>query len=541
MLDSKAKEKILVFAIILGAIILTSLPYFTGLWLANGNYFLGSNHLNSADVNVYLFNIEQAKDGFFLFSNLHTSEIQRNVFIAPLWLLLGLLAALFKLNSVFIYQLARMLAVFIFLYFIYYYFLNIFFSKSAQKLIALFLITFSSGLGLFFKPITSGLILDEKYILSHFPVDLIIPDAVTFLALAHSALFILSQLLILAVFYLLLKKEQKFFYWALLFFMGLIIGLMHPYDLFIISGVIFCYFILGLIFRSWQLLGEIKIFIFKCLAFSLGVLPAIFYYYYIVRSQTALWGWFTQNICLSPPFGSYLIAYAPLIILALPTIYWAKEIDKRAFCFLWCWILSEFVIIYLPFGFQRRLVATLHLALAILASYTAIKVLDYLKNFSAVKILNYLALVLIGIFICLSNFSFLTTAIYDYLTIPQYFYFPQKYYQASLWLRNNSQKQDGLLASSLNGTILPAICARPVFYGHKHLTVDSSTKRELLDNWFFKDNNQDQQKKEFLQKYNLKYIFYTDREKDLGDYNLAAADFLAQVYANEEVIIYKVK
>ena len=121
------KQNIIVLIIILGVLVLTSLPYIVGILINSNDYFLGGNHLNQTDLYVYISHIEQIKDGKILVANLFTSEKQTPVFFTPLWLVLGFIAKIFNLNVLLVFQLARILIGLIFLYFLFYYFLVLFF------------------------------------------------------------------------------------------------------------------------------------------------------------------------------------------------------------------------------------------------------------------------------------------------------------------------------------------------------------------------------------------------------------------------------
>lgn len=538
------KQNLIVFAIILGTLFLTTFPFLIGHLIKGNDYFLGGSYLNQGDVNVYISYMEQAKQGHLLFGNLFTSEIQAYKYFSPLWLFWGVIAKIFQANNILIFHLARLVAGFIFLYFIFYYFFNLFLGKFFDKVIALLLICFSSGLGIFFKkqPENLSLLFNEKYIFSHYSVDLLMAEANTFLTLAHSCLFILAQLFIIVIFYIFLKKNFKKIDYLYLFGLNLILGFIHPYDFFIIFGVLGVYFFLNLIIfliKKKKIIANSWLYIKKVLILSLAALPAVYYYYFIVRKENALWGWFKQNITFSPPLMGYLIGLGLLIILGLiSTLLYYKK--NKNMIFLWCWILTLMIIVYLPLSFQRRLIETEHLALAILAAFClSIFFNDLIVSIN--KYLAYLGVCIIILFLGLSNLSFITTIIYDYNYLPEYFYFPKNYLQAALWLKDHSTNSEAILASNLNGIILPSITARPVFLGHRHQTLNFDNKQKLLNQWFFIENNQDQEKIKFLHQYNIVYIFYSQREKLLGDFNPELKSYLEKIYNDAEVNIYKVK
>jgi len=540
------KQNLIVFLIILGTLFLTTFPFLIGYLIKGDDYFLGGGvgyHAGQCDINVYISYLEQAKQGHIIFSNLFTSEIQQPRYFSPLWLLLGLIAKIFQANNILIFHLARIIAGFIFLYFIFYYFFNLFFEKFFDKVIALLVLCFSSGLGIFFtkKGLDLSLFFDVKNISERYSVDFTMYEANTFITLAHSCLFILTQLFVIIIFYIFLKNNFKKLDYIYLLGLNLILGFIHPYDFFIIFGVLAAYFFLNLILlliKKKKIIENSWLYLKKTAVLLLATLPAGYYFYFIVRKENSLWGWFKQNITLSPPLMGYLIGFGLLIILSLISALLFYKKNKNI-VFLLCWIITLLIIVYLPLSFQHRFIATEHIALAILAAYSlSLFFKEMISSFN--KYFAYFGIFIIFYFLSLSNLSFLTTSIYEYNHMPEYFYFPKNYLQAALWLKDHSSDQEAILASAWNGTVLPSIIARPVFFGHIHQTLDFISKRRLL-NQFFQENNQDQEKNKFLREYNIDYVFYTQREKLLGDFNPDLKDYLEKVYTNPEVNIYKVK
>ena len=532
------KENTIIILIIIGFLFLTSAPFLIGYLIAGKDYFLGGSYLSQQDVNVYVSYIEQAKEGKFLFSNLFTSEPQKGLFFGPLWLVLGWLAKFLNLNGLLVFHLARIILGFFFLLFIFYYFLNIFFKKFFDKLVAFLLICFPTGLGFLFNHNLKDLINKGASFKVFLPADLFLPETNTFLSLSYSALFIVAQLFVLLIFYIFLKKDTQKINYFYLFAISLILGFIHPFDVVVVLAVLLTYFIISLILKDLKLIENTKAYIIKYLFLAIGFLSALLYFYFVVRPEAAIWGWFRQNVTLSPPLAGYLVAYAVLIFFSLISVYLMVKKNVKAVCFLLCWIITLAYLIYSPLPFQNRFIDTMQIALSLLAAYSlAIMASKIMQSKLYLKIL---ALGLFLILIVLANGAFLVTEIYAYNTLAGYFYFPSSYYQAALWLKNNSQDDEPILAEALNGQALPAIIARPVYIGHHIQTLDWQRKILLLNEWFFKDNNQDVFKKEFLKANNLKYIFYTKREQSLGTYNLDKADFLEKVYINDEVKIYKV-
>jgi len=535
------KENVIVWIIIAVFIFLTSFPYIIGFLISGNEYFIGNNIVNLPDVNVYLSYIEQVKAGKILLANLFTSEAHVNVFFSPLWLATGLIAKILNLDSVLIFHLTRIIAAILFAVFIFYYFLDLFFTKFFEKIISFILICFSSGLGIFFLPNIVDLIYNAHFPMFILPVDFLLAEANTFLSAAHSSLFIFSQLLIVISFYIFLKNDFRARNFIYILFITLFLGFSHPYDVLVVLGVLLVYFLISLIFKNFKLIKNYKVFIGQYLLVILGFFITSLYYYFIVRKEIALWGWFDQNITLSPTLLSYLISYSPLIVLIPISLYLNIRKDYKNFNFLLIWVITLFFLAYLPFQFQSRLFATCHIGLAILASYAIISFIKFLLKVPILRPIKISVIAMLFLFLTITNFAFIFMVIFAYNTIDVYSYFPNSYYQAALWLKHNSQPEEVILAGGLNGNFLPAIAVRPVYLGHHHQTINFPEKLSSINKWFFKDNKQDEQKKEFMEKNNLKYIFFTSREKLLGDYNLETANYLERVYDNGEVKIYKLK
>jgi hypothetical protein len=532
--DFTTKQNIIVLGIIIFIIFCSSLPYLAGLFLAKQDYFMGGNYLNQADVNVYISNMEQVENGQYLLVNLFTSEPQKNIFFSPLWLFLGLVAKILKCNSILIFHLARIISAIGFLYFVFYYFLAVFFKKFLEKIVALVLICFSSGFGLLFN--LSRFKLYEKT-----SVEFWVPEANTFLTLAHSSLFIITQFLIIFIFYLILKDRHSKFDYLWLFTASMFLGFVHPYDTIIVAAILIVFFVVRLFLKKVHFSLSLKQYFFYCLTVGLGFLPAILYFFFYLQNNQAIWGWFKQNICQSPNFFSYLIAYLPLIIFCGFSIDLERRNKNNKIYFLLCWIITIMILVYLPVSFQRRLISTLHIALAILATYSLAYLIEIIAKVFKTKLVGLVFFFALVLLFSLSNLFFLKTAIYSYQRARFIYYVPENFYQAAIWLKENLALNQAILSSALDGAILPALSARPVFVGHMHQTTNFLKKYDEADGWFFRDTDQIAAKKEFLARNNIKYIFYSQQERALGQFNLEAIDNLEKVYSQGNIDIYKVK
>jgi len=529
-------EQKIVWLVILAVIFISALPIIYGYFQADQDqYFTGSHFFIMVDYPVYLSLIEQGRQGDWLFTNLYTAESQNPVLISPLWLVLGQLGRLTGLSNIFWYHFSRAVLGIIFLYFLYF-FLKRFFSTPISRLFTFLLLCFSSGLGSFFIP--ANKVWDFNLIFYKLPLDLWVAEANTFLSLYHSPLFILSQLLLLVVFYLFLfKTDYQGF--LLLFLTVLFLGIIHPYDLVTISVVPLVYLLVKFLFNRQLDWRRIK----AWLIIILAALPAGGYYWLITKLEPAIGGWAEQNITLSPPIFSFIIGYGLILFFAVLGILFIFKEKKTEYYFIICWVIAAGCLLNSPVMFQRRFTNGFHIALVILAAWAIfyfwqkIKILNAEKKIILISLL--FPILILGLFLTNSIIIADSLERFNQRIFPHFI--PQQYYQGFGWLKDNVKPDQVILAEAEIGKLIPAFTAQTVYLGHAHQTIDFRSKKGKIDNWFFRINSQDEQKQEFLKENNISYIWYSEKEEELGDYHPAEKEYLEEVYRNAEVEIYWVK
>ena len=238
----KKSEKRFLYLVILLTLLISSIPLVFGLLSSNSElFYTGSGFVGGADKMVYFSQIEDARQGSFLLKNLYTSELQNTGLFSPLWFSLGFIAKLTGLPTIIIFHLARLVFGFILLFLLYLLLSKIFIKVKWRK-IGFLILCFGSGLGIF--TISSNW--HYSYLYEHVGTDLWASEANTFLTISHSPLFILSQILILIIFWWTIERlvKSKLLEVIIMGLLVLLLGLIHPYDLFIIFSVIGTWFII---------------------------------------------------------------------------------------------------------------------------------------------------------------------------------------------------------------------------------------------------------------------------------------------------------
>jgi uncharacterized membrane protein len=107
------------------------------------------------------------------------------------------------------------------------------------------------------------------------------------------------------------------------------------------------------------------------------------------------------------------------------------------------------------------------------------------------------------------------------------------------WLEVNSQPSDVVLSSLTIGQYVPYVAGDHAFLAHWAETLDYFHKRALVAQ-FFDPTFSDADRVGMLRKYNVRYVFYSQSERELGSYDLDRASYLRKVFSVPGATIYKV-
>lgn len=565
-LNISKKEWRFVFLLILIIVIITTLPYlYAHLGATKNKIYNGMHILTPGDIYVYFSYLEQTAQGNYLFKNLFTSEITMPVFNI-FWLAVGLFGKILNLNRIITFQLARIFLIpfcIISLYFLISYFFN---SKQLRK-ITLAVLIFSSGFGALASLFLPSYISNQT--LFYWPMDLWTPEYNLFLTLYYSPHLIASLTLIILIFLFFLKaiEENRYKYSILAGICGLILIQFHPFHLPTIILVPAFYVLAKLALKKIALKGverqmgcstpnhstpnhKINCRDIKHLSIFYAIItPSVLYYVWLMTFDWATNLKAFQNICYTPRFFTVLISYGGLIVfgfigILLSLKYFINKkysISGNKLLFLIIWAITQFTLIFMPFRFQRRLTEGLQIPLVFLTIIAVAYLKEKLKNSPLNIFLNKFSLIIIFIFgFTLSNCFVLKTDIEYFAEKNKLFYFDKKQIESYEFLKNEISDEDVILSGIINGNAIPGVAGKKVYFGHANVeTLYYDLKLAYLK-WFFKDNANDEKKINFLRQNNIKYIYYSQCEKELGNFQPAEKNYLEQIYSNEFAVIYKV-
>lgn len=520
--------------VILGLALATSVPYMTGLvTTANDQVYLGRIPQTVADTAAYYSNIEQVRQGHVLLVNQFTTERQRPSLFHPLWILIGWLAALTRMPTPLVFHVARVLALAGFVVF-FWRILGRIFVRPADQWLALGLLCTSSGLGWL------STLLSSAEPLTSF--DLWVAESNTFLSLAHSPLFIVSQLLLFATLWRCIRwldtpsRAGSVQVGGLL----LLLTLIHPYDA--ITAILTMALVV-----VWRLLrhtrsgaGHLQA-LWHVVIWAGWTLPVVLYFLLVVLQQPAMAGWFRQNINLTQSVTQLLWGYGLLWPLAAVG-WWRHRHDHGALYTTLCiWIVTVALVAFIPgISFQRRLLNGLHIPVAILAAQGLIDLSRILIHRRSQR------WVFTGAILCilaLTNIWIQNKETLVLRGVVRSHYPPtisRMTAEAIDWVKHTTGFQDVVWADIWNGNAIAGLAGRTVVLGHGQQTINPEGR--LVDWDVFRSRETTvAERSTLLQNLRVTWLFWSKYDGLPDSYDPAADPRWTVAYRNSEITVFRLQ
>jgi len=581
-------ERRIIGALIALTLFASSLPYLLGYFIVPpGASFIGTAY-NIDDYCNYLSWLRQMGDGHFFLHNLFTTDPQKDLEFNVFFWLLGRLMALTHCSPQAALQVARVGGGVGLLWLLSRFYRYCLPDNVPARLTAFGFACLSSGFGW----VVWSHWQDKNFPGS--PVDAWQPEAYTFLSIYTSALMTVSTLLILGALYALLLGEQtgRWKYPVIAGVCGGILGNMHSYDVLHLSAAWGLFLVVLTIMRRGR--GMAQSWLRAVVALAL-TLPTTLYMYYVFNAEAVFHK--RANVpTLSPALWHYALGYGLAFLLALlaggvllrkaPTPgasaapspaseKGAKNEEKMLLSiasplshevgegaalapgvgvslpllFALCWAVGGFVVCYLPFAFQRKMLMGEHLPLCLLAGVGAVWLVQYLAP--RMRLLALAGLVLASL---PSNALFLVRDFkhleYDRSETHLAPFLNNSLIDVYLWLRANTPENAAVVGFPGLCTYLPGEAGRAVWAGHWAETPSYGTKdREFAD--AFDAAASDTDRAAFLHSTKAQYLFYPNdvsqatfkRHGEIRTFvQLTAAppSYLTQVYKNDTFTVYMI-
>ena len=533
-------------ALILAALL--TVPYLLGYGVVRpGNVYSGTL-MNAEDTQSYFAKMSQGYHGRWLYQIPFTPEPHQGAFVGGFYLALGQLARLLNSSLPAVWHGARFVSGFI-LFLTTFIFSATFLRSRQARWTAYLLAITGSGLGwlLFATGRTEWL--------GAFPVDFKMPEAHLFFSALTFPHVALGTATLLTTFWLILRalsgRPNRWFYAFLSGLANLLLAVLYPFMIYLVVAVVALYWVyLCLRVRDflWRQIGPIS------LSFLIPA-PLLLYYAVVLQENVIFRTWAEQALTQSPPWPHYLLAYGPMLILALLPLlrHHRRPEQEPPLIFLWFWLLVAVVLLYAPLNQQRRYVQGLHVALAILATVGLVEVvLPWLRSTRAFQKLltrprytrqgmERFILFIFLLVMSLSNIYLLAdVSMTAAVRQPYPFFRTEAELEAMDWMQANVGLTKIVMAASETGNYLAAQLGNPVVLGHWAETVDFATRTREATR-FYANATDDAWRQAFLSGHGVSYVWYGPQERRLGDFDPDQAPYLAPVYQGPQITIFSVR
>lgn len=518
-------------------VLITSIPLIYG-WLKTppGKIFTAMHFASADDWFVYYSFINQGKDGLWLFKDLFSS-VEHLAVIRPEWLVVGLLARLFDFSAPVAFHLARILLIPVFI-FVCYLIIAYFFTDKLKRKLALIFLGLSSGVGTLL--IYRLALYPSNYVNGNFswPMDLWVPDINTFFTLFASPHFIAASILVFLIFLstILFSDEGNYFYSLVAGLSGLLLFIIHPFQVLKVYAIIGVFFLI-LFIRNRRIIWN---YVWHGFIFFILSLPSVLYYLWLINVDWLTVQRAAQNINPTTPIYVTIFSFGGLFFGAVLGIYYLLENNRfkqNKYLFLAVWAVIQFILLYAPVNYQRRLALGIHLPLALL---TAIFIFYFYEINKVWVKKNATAVVVFFILIFLpSNLFVLATDIMVYSQEREASYLDLDTYNAFIWLKENSEPSSIIFSTVRTGNVLPAYALRTSYVGHA-VETPFFNQRKIEPDWFFSQGHEMELEHQFLSERNISYVFFGPRESELGNFHPESKNYLAPVYTSPKAKIFKV-
>ncbi len=502
---------------------LTGLPYLLGYARQGEEWQFTGILFGVEDGNSYIAKMLRGAEGDWLFRTPYTPFSQRGVLLYFPYLLLGKLTAPPGRHEqlVALYQLFR-LAAGVGLVFASYAFLSIYIRERVWRRFGTALLVLGGGLG-WLSVVGAGVLWGGEM-----PLDFYSPEAFGFLMIFGLPHLAVARALVLWGLREYLLAVDQTLTQAAMIKIGLIwvgVWLFQPLMIIIAWAVIGAHLAFTWV---WQIrrgnLAEWSIwrqYIKRGFVIGVFSVPPMLYTLLSFRMDPILSSWEAQNQLSSAPFHHYILAYALLLIPAVPGAGVLLRDKPWTGFLIVAWAVLFPVLINLPIGAQRRLVEGAWVVIVILA-------LSWIEMLG--KPLRKWALIGLSP----SFFTFLITFLGSLITVwnPHTpLYRPAQEVEMFEFLEENADSADVVLASFETSNPMPAWAPVRTVTGHGPEGFNGNEMRGLVGR-FYKREMTEYERIEFLKNFGITYVFWGPTERSLGDWDPRQEGYLTPVFEN---------
>ena len=322
------------------------------------------------------------------------------------------------------------------------------------------------------------------------------------------------------------------------------VALLHAYDLVVVYAVVGTFWIVELVRARaipWRLSWAIVV-ILACSA------PLAGYYQYLTSSdplwRSVLGQYVNAGVWTPAPPLLVVLLGAPLVLAAvrLKGLAW----DHAGSRFAACWALIGVVIIYVPTVFQVKLLAALHVPLALLAAdlwctRLAPAISTWTERWTGPRVAAWAPAVVLAFLVLPTNLYLLVWRVIELRRPASELYVTADEHAALDVLAATTRPADVALAVESVGRWVPNQGHTRAFLAHWAMTNRYLERRDLVDR-FFSDRVDDAWRQRLLADNGVTYVVWTGRGRaGGGTFSPAESPLFEPVYVAPTAGVFKVR
>ncbi|MBI3380311.1 hypothetical protein HY029_06175 [Candidatus Gottesmanbacteria bacterium] len=497
------------------------------------------------DYNFYLSRIKEGQEGRWLVIEKYYNKPHHGSFFQIFYLYLGKIGGIFHQSNVVIYHVARVILGLILLLLISKLVMNLF--PNWWSVVSFLMIVTVGSWPILIK------LGDGWRFASHWGGWSVIDSLQRITFIPH---VVFGQIFL--VFFIwkfgLNPQKEKITSWFWWWNLGLLAGIIFPPAIIIIYAIFVVLSLLEIIGNKSN--KEFKSLILPRVVFIIFSLPALLYLQIMFKIEPwkALSLFDIQHRSILP-YSEYALALGPMLPLGLVGLFLALYKKEKKFYPFAAWIIAlgflflvfEHIPQQSPTRFTQMLI---NIPLGILATYLFHNLWQIRGRLTrlvrGITVIMFIAVILLGFSVMLSELGWLTDQVrwkregtWLYPVGAELVYPLKDFMNGVYFLKDNTRLEDIVLAYEAAGNYIPAYAGNFVYLGHAN-TPDEDGKL-LVANKFFSGKMIQAEAKGFLERENIKYIYFGPQEKELSDLTDLSTvyKFITATYSNSRVIIYK--
>ncbi len=547
LLHSISRHEWRTVAIVTAVVVaLTSLPFLVALGSTPPHsFYTGLHTFAPGDFSVYYTYIDAAAQGDWIFRDLFTSEPHRAFNLNLFWVPVGWLARALSLTAPVALQVVRVAAIPLF-FAVLYPLLALVFDDRRKRTLALLLVAFGSGIGGWvYWPLRW--LFPGGIPQTYHPMDLWVTESVPFLSFYHSSHFTIGTAMLMLIFVLTVVawRTDRLRYSLAAGIMTLLLFSFHPFHVPTIAGVLGAWAVYEWVKRR-QSIARI---LYHLAIIALLALPSLLAQTLLLVGNPVAAGRAEQNILHTPDPIVVMIGYGFLLFGTLFALIRRETWRNDRLALLGLWAIVQFVPLYLPFFFQRRLSQGLSLPLALLTAEALVFSWDIVRV-RAVRFARFVQgnVPVLGLgFLIFFGSSNLVDLGQDlvYFTapaakkFPYYFYLDNDFQSVFSRLRSASPSSV-VLSRSFTGNMIPGFSGRSVYLGHPVETLRFDDKGEAVKR-FFSDVDPPAVQEAFLKRNGITHVLWSEWEQYGVTFNPDAKSYLTPDFQGQRASLYRVR